>query len=225
MNNKIVQINFKKIFGEFWKKNAIFTLLGRYCVSTVSGILSPTIAVICNASFTQHTVPAQHKKAVVHPLLKKATMDPSDISSYRPISNLSFVSKPMERLVSGRFTAHTDKYKLLPYTQSVYRTNHSPEIALVRIHNEIVHAVDQGHVAALVLLDLSAAFDTVDHTILIDVLRERFGLQGDVLDWMTSYMQGRTQLVRVGSTLSSTCQLPGGVPQESVLGPKQFIMA
>ena len=194
-----------------------------WLLKRVSGILSPTIASMCNASFTQHTVPALHKKAVVHPLLKKATMDPSDISSYRPISNLSFISKTMERLVSRRFTAHTDKYKLLPDMQSAYRTNHSTETALVRVHNDIVHAVDQGDVAALVLLDLSAAFDTVDHTILIDVLRERFELQGDVLDWMTSYLQGRTQVVSVGSTLSSTCQLPCGVPQGSVLGPKQFI--
>lgn len=194
-----------------------------WLLKRVSCVLSPAIAAMCNASFKQHAVPASLKKAVVHPLLKKATMDPSDISSYRPISNLSFISKTMERVVSRRLAGHTNKQKLLPETQSAYRPNHSTETALVRIHNDIVHAVDRGDVAALVLLDLSAAFDTVDHTILIDVLRDRFGLQGDVLDWMTSYLEGRTQAVSVGSTLSSTRPLPCGVPQGSVLGPKQFI--
>jgi len=112
---------------------------------------------------------------------------------------------------------------LLPPTQSAYRAHHSTETALVRIHNDIVTAIDQRDVCALVLLDLSAAFDTVDHPILIDVLRQRFGIEGDALGWMQSYLANRSQEVSVGPTVSTVRPLSCGVPQGSVLGPKQFI--
>jgi len=136
---------------------------------------------------------------------------------------LSFISKTLERLVSRRLTNHTDKHHLLPSTQSAYRTHYSTETALLRIHNDIVAAVDQGDVGALVLLDLSAAFDTVNQSVLVDVLRERFGMDGDALQWMISYLDNRSQVVNIGSTSSSTRPMPCGVPQGSVLGPQQFI--
>jgi len=193
-----------------------------WLLKRVGDVVAPIIAAMCNASFTQHNVPNSQKKAIVHPLLKKPTLDPSDLASYRPISNLSFVSKTLERLVSRRLTEHTDKHSLLPSTQSAYRAHHSTETALLRIHNDLVSAIDQGDVCALVLLDLSAAFDTVDHAILIDVLRERFGVDGDSLSWMMSYLADRSQVVSVSSALSSVRELHCGVPQGSVLGPKQF---
>jgi hypothetical protein len=101
--------------------------------------------------------------------------------------------------------------------------HHSTETALLRIYNDIVAAIDQGDVGALVLLDLSAAFDTVDHSVLIDVMRERFGITGEALKWMMSYLSNRSQVVSIASTSSSNHQLTSGVPQGSVLGPQQFI--
>jgi len=129
----------------------------------------------------------------------------------------------LERLVNRRLTIHAENQFLFSPTQSAYRTNHSTETALVRIHNDIVTAIDQRDVCALVLLDLSAAFDTVDHTILVEVLRTRFGIDGDALSWINSYLSDRTQVVSVGSAVSTVRDLRCGVPQGSVLGPKQFI--
>jgi hypothetical protein len=194
-----------------------------WLLKSVGSVLAPTIAAMCNKSFVQAAFPDSHKKAVVHPLLKKPTLDPSELSSYRPISNLSFISKTLERLVSRRFVNHTDKHDLFSPMQSAYRTNYSTETVLVRLHNDIVTAIDHGEVGGLILLDLSAAFDTVDHTIMADVLRERFGIQGSALDWMISYLENRTQVIAVGSNSSTTRRVSCGVPQGSVLGPKQFI--
>jgi len=116
-----------------------------------------------------------------------------------------------------------DKYSLLPKTQSAYRDHHSTETALVRVHNDIVTAIDHGDVCALVLLDLSAAFDTVDHSILLDVLQNRFGVVDNAQKWIDSYLSDRTQQVCVETDLSTISPMPYGVPQGSVLGPKQFI--
>jgi len=189
----------------------------------LSPVVSQLIADLCNASFQQHTFPALHKTAIVHPLLKKSTLDPSELASYRPISNLSVISKTIERLANNRLSAHMDSQALLPSTQSAYRKYHSTETSLVRIHNDIVSAIDQGQVAALVLLDLSAAFDTVDHEVMLNVLKQRFGIMGSALDWMTSYLHNRSQVIQLGSTTSSSHNLDCGVPQGSVLGPKQFV--
>jgi hypothetical protein len=112
---------------------------------------------------------------------------------------------------------------LLPPTQSAYRANHSTETALVRVHNDIITAIDHGDVGALVLLDLSAAFDTVDHPILFEILRDRFGIEGDALNWIQSYLTGRSQIVKFGSSDSCVLPVTCGVPQGSVLGPRQFI--
>jgi hypothetical protein len=111
----------------------------------------------------------------------------------------------------------------LPSTQSAYRKHYSTETALLRIHNDIVSAIDQGQVAALILLDLSAAFDTVDHDILLKVLEQRFGVTDQALNWFSSYLHDRSQIIQLGSVKSSSFNLDCGVPQGSVLGPKQFI--
>jgi hypothetical protein len=91
-------------------------------------------------------------------------MDAHNLSSYRPISNLSFLSKVIERIAADQFMRHAETNHLFPENQSSYRRYHSTETALLRVHSDLVRAVDRKHVVALVLLDLSSAFDTVDHT-------------------------------------------------------------
>jgi len=108
--------------------------------------------------------------ATERPLLKKRTLDPNAPASYRPISNLSFVSKVVEKIVDARFAAHAAQHSLLPTLLSAYCPNHSTDTAVVCIFNDMISAIDQGHLGALMLMDLSAAFDTVDHQILVDVL-------------------------------------------------------
>ena len=107
--------------------------------------------------------------------------------------------------------------------QSAYRPFHSTETAVICVVNSMLMAMDQGHVGALMLLDLSAAFDTVDHRILDDVMRRRFGVCGSALDWLADFLRDRTQIVRVGGSESAALTLKYGVPQGSVNGPKRSV--
>jgi Reverse transcriptase (RNA-dependent DNA polymerase) len=108
-------------------------------------------------------------------------MDPSDVRSYRPISNLSVISKLLERLVARQLLAHLNSTGLLPRLQPAYRTNHSTETAVLKVLSDILLAADAGDLSALVLLDLSAAFDTVDHAILLQRLDSSYQVVGNVL--------------------------------------------
>ena len=106
--------------------------------------------------------------------------------------------------------------------QTAYRKYHSTESALLNIQNDILLNMAKGSVTALTLLDLSAAFDTIDHTILLDRLNVYYGISELALGWFKSYLSGRTHSVKVGSTLSHPAVLHYGVPQGSVLGPILF---
>ena len=152
-----------------------------------------------------------------------ANLDPDCLSNYRPASNLPFLSKVLERIVLKQFLQHLESRSLLEPFQSAYRKCHSTETALLRVVNDLLQASDSGHVSILSLLDLSAAFDTIDHNILIKRLNTTFGCSGTVLDWFTSYLSFRTQSVLVGHT-STPSALKCGVPQGSVLGHLLFTL-
>ena len=97
-------------------------------------------------------------------------MDTSDVGSYRPIANLSVLSKLFERVVAAQIWKHLQRFDLLPSTQSGFRPDFSTETTFLRVISDILAAVDRGDFAALVLLDLSTAFNTVDHTVLLERL-------------------------------------------------------
>ena len=145
-------------------------------------------------------------------------------SSYRPISNLSVLSKLLERLVVRQLMEYLSSADLLPPLQSGFRQGHSTETAVLRVLSDILQAVDRGEVAALVLLDLSAAFDTVDHSILLQRLQLTFGINNAAHRWFQSYLSFRKQYVRRGPNKSSVTYLVCGVPQGSVLGPILFVL-
>lgn len=151
-------------------------------------------------------------------------MDPADVNSYRPIANLSVLSKLFERVVAVQIWEHLSRFDLLPATQSGFRPGHSSETAILRVMSDVLSAVDRGDFSSLLLLDLSTAFNTVDHTILLERLQRTFGFSGSALSWVMSYLQARTECVQRGSCRSSTTTLDCGVPQGSVLGPVLFIM-
>ena len=136
---------------------------------------------------------------------------------------LSSLSKVLERIVLKQFLQHLESHSLLEPFQSAYRKCHSTETALLHVVNDLLQASDSGHVSILSLLDLSAAFDTIDHDILIKRLHTTFGCSGTVLDWFTSYLSFRTQSVLVGHA-STPSALTCGVPQGSVLGPLLFTL-
>jgi hypothetical protein len=187
-------------------------------------LLADTIASMCNASMSAGVFPDALKHAIIQPRLKKPTLDPTELSSYRSISNLSFISKTVERVVAARFSEHVEAEHLLPSHQSAYRAHYSTETAITAVHDELVRNIDSGKVSVLVLLDLSAAFDTVDHNTLLEVLGRRFGVKGIVLDWfVNSYLADRTQSFQLDAQRSGPYQVRCSVPQGSVLGPMEFI--
>ncbi len=194
------------------------TWLLKECLDT----LLPVITNIVNMSLSSATMPSSYKEAVLIPLLKKAILDSEILNNFRPISNLKFLSKVIERIVAARFTDHLSRNHLNELMQSAYRKFHSVETALLRVQNDILRALDNHYSVLLILLDQSAAFDTVDHSLLLQRLSERFGVRGSALSWFKSYLSERSQTVCIQSTKSSPKRLTCGVPQGSVLGPLLF---
>ena len=187
-------------------------------------LLLPYVTAMVNASLVQGRLPVSQRHAIVTPRLKKQGLDASNMSNYRPVSNLSFMSKVMERAVSSRLNDYLLANDLLPRFQSAYRKRHSTETALLRVWSDILTAADQRHVTLLGLLDMSAAFDCVDHDLLLQRLQLGFGLTGVVLQWIYSFLHGRTQQVLYNGTASTIQQLLFGVPQGSVLGPLLYVL-
>ena len=169
-------------------------------------------------------MPICYRKAVISPLLKKSNLDVNEFKNYRPVSNLPFLSKIIEKAVASQLNDHLNKNRLFEEHQSAYRKCHNTETALVKISNDLLLSADNKDVSILVLLDLSAAFDTIDHCILLNRLRESFGLDGTVLNWLKSYLTERKQCVKIDNYFSSELHLPFGVPQGSVLGPLLYTL-
>jgi hypothetical protein len=125
-------------------------------------------------------------------------------------------------LVAKQLTCHLVAHGMYDATQSAYRKHHSTETDLLKVQNDILCAVDKGSAVILVLLDLSAAFDTLDHGILINRLEHWFGVKHDALRWIESYLTDRSQRVILGDYLSKARHIKHGIPQGSVLGPVLF---
>ena len=187
-------------------------------------LLAPYIAHLFNTSLATGCVPDAFKVAYITPLLKKSGLDVDSPENYRPVSNLSVLSKTLERAVSQQLESYLHSVGLLPQHQSAYRKGHSTETALAKVCADLITSMDNGHHALLALLDLSAAFDTVDHNILLERLSRSFAVRDIVLEWLRSYLSGRYYIVRHGGTESSERHTPFGVPQGSVLGPLLFLL-
>jgi hypothetical protein len=196
------------------------TWLLKLCV----GELLPIITAIVNVSMDSSCVPLAFKCAQIRPLLKKPTLDPDILKNYRPVSNLPFISKVLEKVVDTRIERHLVDNCLHEELQSAYRRSHSTETALLKVQSDILESLDNGCVTVLVMLDLSAAFDTLDHGILLSRFENVFGISGAALNWITSYLTHRYQVVVIDGEHSKPVLLKYGVPQGSVLGPKKYTM-
>ena len=139
--------------------------------------IAPTLMNLINTSLNLGTFPTELKRALLRPLLKKATLDPMDKNNFRPVSNLAFSGKLMEHIVADQIILHLNQHSLMEEKQSAYRKFHSTETALFRVRTDIIKAMDNQEITCLILLDLLAAFDTVDHTILLDRLERTFGIR------------------------------------------------
>ena len=156
------------------------------------------------------------------PLIKKASLPVEDLKNYCQVSGFSFISKLVECVVAKQLVDHIHGSGLDNSYQSAYKSGHSMETALLSIKNDIHLSLSWGEATALVLLDLSAAFDTIDHSNLLSCLQDWFGVGGSTLKWFSSYLTEHYQSVKIGYTLSDLQRLLFGVPQGSVLGPLLF---
>ena len=193
----------------------------RLLKSCLDSLVIP-ITTLINFSLSEATFHPLLKSAIVNPLLKKPVLPHDDLASYRPISNLNFISKILERIIHSRLSDHLQTFPSISSYQSAYRKYHSTETALLRIHNDLLLGINQQKVSALVLLDLSAAFDTIDHNILLNRLTRTFGVTGKALSLLSSYITNRTQSLTINNHLTSPSPLHTRVPQGSVLGPLLF---
>ena len=198
----------------------VSTSLLKSCASTFSILISH----LANLSFDQGAFPSKFKHALITPLLKKPGLSKSDPSNFRPISNLNTIGKILERLALARLLPHLSISPSFSPLQSAYRKFHSTETALLKLTNDIMDAIDSGKVTILAALDMSAAFDTLDHTTLLHRLEHTFGLSGTVHTWIHSYLTNRSSFVRIDSSSSSCDTSLTGVPQGSVLGPLLFVL-
>lgn len=201
-----------------------------YCISDpfnfahipdLRSLLSPIFTEIANKCFSEGLFPISEKVAIVKPLLKKSSLDPKELKNYRPVSNLSVLSKFLEKCILKQLSSVLQSAGVIPMNQSAYRQLHSTETALCKIYNDLTSVTCSGYISLLVLLDLSAAFDTIDHSLLLDDLK-KCGISGTALSLLRSYLVGRHQKVQINDSLSESKELKFGVPQGSVLGPVLF---
>ena len=184
--------------------------------------IAPVITGIHNSSVDQGTVSDNLKEALLKPMIKKPNME-LEFPNFRPISNLSFLSKILEKGVCRELMCHADFTGHLEPLQSAYRSSHSCETALLKVKTDILSAIENQEVVCLIMLDLSAAFDTISHDLLLNRLNYRFGITDLALNWLESYLNGCTQQVILQdnpcakAVMSRKMPLCQGVPHGSVL--------
>ena len=186
-------------------------------------IIADPLSKIINISLRNGIFPDKLKVAKVLHVFKPE--DPQYFVNYshRPISLLPNLSKIFEKVVYNRFTEFIERLEILYCCRFGFRKNHSTALSLINLINKIAESIDRNEVTIGVFLDLSKAFDTLDHEILLNKL-DHYGIRGVALDWVKSYLSERLQFVQFNQTSSSKCQIHCGVPQGSILGPLFFIL-
>ena len=184
-------------------------------------LICAPLTYIINLSLNSGVVPKEMKIARVIPLFKSG--DNSLFTNYRPVSVLPVFSKFLERIIYNRLLDFLNKYDILSRNQYGFRKNYSTAHALIQLYDKISSALDDKKVTLGLFIDLSKAFDTVNHEILLDKL-EHYGVRGIALQWFKSYLSCRQQFVQYNSYNSSLLHITCGVPQGSILGPLLFLV-
>uniref|UniRef100_A0A8C1JP40 Reverse transcriptase domain-containing protein n=1 Tax=Cyprinus carpio TaxID=7962 RepID=A0A8C1JP40_CYPCA len=192
-----------------------------HLLQAISSSVIPSLTHIINSSLHSGTFPSAFKQARVSPLLKKPSLNPALLENYRPVSLLPFIAKTLERAVFNQLSMFLVQNNLLDSNQSGFKSGHSTETALLSVTEALRLARAASKSSVLILLDLSAAFDTVNHQILLSTLR-KMGISGTALQWLNSYLSDRSFMVSWRGEVSKSQQLATGVPQGSVLGPLLF---
>ena len=189
--------------------------------SSLSTLL-PYIEQLVNLSLSTGNIDGLLKESVINPILKKVYLDKNNKKNYRPIVNLQFLSKMIEKVVLKRLTHHMSINNLHCPNQFGYKKHHSTESMLLQIVNDVLVGFEQKSGTILVLLDMSSAFDTVDLNKLLSILENKMNIHGIALRWFRSFLLGRKQKVLINGHLSNILLTLYGVPQGSVLGPVLF---
>ena len=189
-------------------------------MSHLSSIIIIILRII-NLCFSPGDFPASCKSAIIFPLIKKQGLDSEILKNYRPVGNLS---KIIEKAIATQIHSHLINNDSVDNFQSAYKTGYSCETALLSVYNNIVTTIGRGNGAMLVLLDLSAAFDTIDHDNLFCILEKYVGICGNALKLIKSYFSNRTQRVQIDNVLSDFAIIICGVPQGSDLGPLKLCL-
>jgi hypothetical protein len=190
-------------------------------VKSASYVLAPILVHLFNISFSSGVFPKVLKSTVVIPIFKKGCV--KDPNNYRPIALLSVFSKLLEKAMKNRIVSFFERYNLFHCNQFGFRKNCSTEDAVQSLLNQIYTALDSNNVVLGVFLDLTKAFDTVNHKRLLNKL-ELYGIRGVANSWFTDYLSNRPQSTRINNYRSENVSMTMGVPQGSVLGPLLFLI-
>ena len=191
----------RRLLSAMPPKSSPLDVLPCCLLKACADVFTPIIIRLANLSFQTGNFPSSYKRAQVLPLLKKAGLDTSSPANYRPISNLSTVSKVLERLLLARLCPHLLGSINFSQFQSAYRKGHCTETELLEVLDSVYTAADDKKVTVLVGLDLSAAFDTVSHDTLLDRLQREFGVTATALSWIQFFLSNWSQFVKLGHHL------------------------
>ena len=185
-----------KIVKEYGIKTSVEDPIPAKLLQSVSDIVLPVYAELINKSFSEGTMDSV-KSSVIDPLLKKAGLDIDTKKNFRPVNNLMFFSKLIERVVKIRLDTHMDEYALHESTEFGYKVHHNTETMMIGLFDDVLRGFDQNQATIVIFLDLSAAFDTIDPEKLLQILHDELGIGGVALEWFRSFLVGRTQRVKI----------------------------
>jgi len=189
--------------------------------SCMPALLHPLTSIV-NSSLSSGQFPEALREAVVTPVIKKPSLDKNVMKNYRPVSNIALISKLIEKPAIKQLQDHLTNHDLNEPLQSAYKVHHSTETTLMKVQADILQAIGDRKAVLLVMLDLSAAFDTVDHDLLIHRLSSRLNIKDTGLEWVRSYLSDRKNRVCIAGESSATSKMKFGMPQGSVVGPWMF---
>ena len=184
-------------------------------------ILLPVLTKLVNTSLREGSIDGI-KESVLHPLLKKQGLDVDEYKNFRPVNNLLFLSKLIERVVGNQLDEHMTVNNLHESSQFAYKQHHNTETMMMGVTDEVLRGFDEGQATVIIFLDLSAAFDTIDTEKVLEIMNVEIGIGGVALQWFRSFLEGRTQRVKIENEYSDSLDVRYGAPQGSVLGPRIY---
>ena len=196
-------------------------MIDTFTVKLIRADILPALTHIINLSITSRTFPHSWKKAKVIPLHK--TGDVLNPKNYRPVAILPVFSKVLERVIFNQMVGYISENNLLHPSHHAYRSHHNTTTALLQMYDIWLDSLEKAEMARICFLDMSAAFDIVDHSLLIKKL-ELYGFDSSMVKWVSSYLTGRSQCVSIDGSLSRCLEVRHGVPQGSILGPLLYTL-